>query len=33
VIPDSWLELFDEGVSLSRDAALCPPTPDEQVSC
>jgi Type VII secretion system ESX-1, transport TM domain B len=27
VVPDSWVELFDEGVSLSQDAALCPPDP------
>lgn len=25
VVPDSWIELFDEGVPLSVDAALCPP--------
>ena len=28
VIPDSWLDLFDRGVSLSVDAALCPPARD-----
>jgi hypothetical protein len=27
VVPDAWVELFDEGVPLSRDAALCPPDP------
>lgn len=27
VVPDAWLELFDDGVSLSQDAALCPPDP------
>jgi hypothetical protein len=27
VVPDSWIELFDEGVPLSQDAALCPPDP------
>ena len=25
LIPDSWLSLFGEGVSLSTSAALCPP--------
>lgn len=25
VVPDPWIELFDTGVVLSRDAALCPP--------
>jgi type VII secretion protein EccB len=25
VVPDVWLELFEPGVGLSRDAALCPP--------
>jgi type VII secretion protein EccB len=25
VVPRAWLELFDEGVSLSHDAALCAP--------
>lgn len=25
VVPDSWIELFDAGVVLSSDAALCPP--------
>jgi len=27
VVPDSWLQLFDEGEELSVDAALCPPVP------
>ena len=27
VVPDAWVELFDEGVPLSQDAALCPPDP------
>ena len=27
VVPDAWIELFDEGVPLSQDAALCPPDP------
>ncbi len=30
VIPDSWLDLFERGVSLSVDAALCPPARDSQ---
>jgi len=25
VVPDSWVKLFDKGVDLSKDAALCPP--------
>jgi type VII secretion protein EccB len=25
LVPDEWLELFDEGVALSTSAALCPP--------
>ncbi len=25
IVPDSWIELFDTGVPLSVDAALCPP--------
>ena len=33
LIPDSWLELFEEGVPLSKDAALCPPTLARDVSC
>jgi type VII secretion protein EccB len=28
VVPDVWLELFEPGVGLSRDAALCPPATD-----
>jgi type VII secretion protein EccB len=27
VVPDAWVELFDEGVPLSQDGALCPPDP------
>jgi hypothetical protein len=27
VVPDAWIELFDPGVPLSQDAALCPPDP------
>ena len=31
-LPDAWNQLFDEGVLLSRDAALCPPREqDEQI--
>jgi len=26
LVPDTWLDLFGEGVELSQDAALCPPT-------
>jgi type VII secretion protein EccB len=26
LVPDSWAELFEGGVELSEDAALCPPT-------
>jgi type VII secretion protein EccB len=34
LVPDSWVELFDEGVELSEDAALCPPTAEEgEQSC
>lgn len=29
LVPDSWVELFGEGVPLSQDAALCPPTTEE----
>ena len=25
VVPDSWVKLFDQGVNLSVDDALCPP--------
>lgn len=27
VVPDPWIELFDQGVALSTSAALCPPDP------
>ena len=27
VVPEGWLELFEEGEELSVDAALCPPVP------
>ena len=33
VVPDSWVELFDEGVPLSRDAALCRAEPVPGVTC
>ena len=33
VVPDSWIALFDEGVPLSRDAALCEPSPVPGVTC
>jgi hypothetical protein len=33
LIPDSWRELFEPGVPLSQDAALCPPTAEKHVSC
>lgn len=26
LVPDAWVQLFDEGVVLSREAALCPPS-------
>jgi len=29
LVPDSWVELFDGGVELSEDAALCPPTAEQ----
>ena len=29
LVPDSWVELFDQGVDLSTDAALCAPSRDE----
>lgn len=31
VVPDSWLELFVEGETLSVDAALCPPVRPEEL--
>lgn len=33
VVPDAWVELFDEGVALSVDSALCPPGRVEGRSC
>jgi type VII secretion protein EccB len=32
-VPDEWIELFDEGVPLSRDAALCVPSEEPGESC
>src|SRR5918999_6119722 len=29
LVPDSWVDLFGEGVPLSEDAALCPPTTEQ----
>lgn len=28
LVPSSWLDLFDPGVALSQEAALCPPQPE-----
>lgn len=33
VVPDSWVELFETGVNLSQDAALCPPDPVAGRTC
>lgn len=33
LVPDSWVELFTPGVTLSPDAALCPPDPDATGAC
>ena len=33
LVPDSWIELFDRGVALSREAALCPPGRGEDPEC
>ncbi|MDP3893426.1 type VII secretion protein EccB [Nocardioides sp.] len=33
VVPDSWSDLFYDGVVLSRDAALCGPTPRANTPC
>lgn len=32
-VPDSWLELFWEGVALSQNAALCPPRLEQAQPC
>ncbi|HWM73235.1 MAG TPA: type VII secretion protein EccB [Nocardioides sp.] len=29
LVPDTWVDLFGEGVELSKDAALCPPTSEK----
>ncbi|MDF1605246.1 type VII secretion protein EccB [Nocardioides sp. YIM 152315] len=33
VVPDTWVELFDCGVNLSRDAALSPPSERDEPAC
>ncbi|TYL54892.1 hypothetical protein FXB39_04605 [Nocardioides sp. BGMRC 2183] len=33
VVPDVWVKLFEPGVELSRDAALCPPATSETPTC
>ena len=33
VVPDEWVELFEPGVPLSRDAALCRPREDPDATC
>lgn len=33
LVPDSWVALFDEGVVLSQEAALCPPDPQGGSTC
>ncbi|KQW50696.1 hypothetical protein ASC77_25560 [Nocardioides sp. Root1257] len=33
VVPDTWVELFDCGVNLSRDAALSPPVEQDESEC
>ncbi|WP_141015228.1 type VII secretion protein EccB [Nocardioides sambongensis] len=33
VVPDVWIKLFEPGVELSRDAALCPPDTSETPTC
>lgn len=33
LVPDTWVELFAPGVTLSPDAALCPPDPGATGSC
>lgn len=32
-VPDTWLKLFDTGVELSQDAALCPPAAESGRAC
>ncbi len=33
VVPDDWVELLDDGVPLTVDAARCPPTSDPRAQC
>ncbi|GAA2139700.1 type VII secretion protein EccB [Nocardioides koreensis] len=33
IVPDSWIQLFEPGVNLSVDAALCPPDHEQGRSC
>jgi hypothetical protein len=33
VAPDDWVSLFDDGVTLSVDAARCPPAGEDQEPC
>lgn len=33
IVPDSWLQLFEPGVNLSVDAALCPPDHEAGQPC
>lgn len=33
LVPDTWVELFEEGVPLSRDDALCPPDDQPDRTC
>lgn len=33
LVPDTWLELFGQGVVLSRDDALCPPARERVRTC
>lgn len=33
LVPDPWIELFEEGVPLSRDDALCPPDDQPDRTC
>jgi hypothetical protein len=30
VVPDSWVELFDEGVQLSQNGAFCEPSLEDE---
>ncbi len=31
LVPDEWIALFEPGVGLSTSAALCPPTPSDEL--